>query len=73
MAFLESLWAARGSPNTLAVWGEGERGWLADTETKNFQAARRFCSNPVVSVYSLITLSLSCLCCLVLSFEHFPR
>ena len=42
VAFLQSQWSARASPNTMAVWGEGERGWLADTDTKNFAAAKRF-------------------------------
>ena len=41
-SYLKNLWRARGSPNRMSVRGEGERGWLADTNTVNFQAAARF-------------------------------
>ena len=40
--YLKKLWSKRGSPNKMSVMGEGERGWLADTNTVNFQAASRF-------------------------------
>ena len=40
--YLRKLWSQRGSPNKMSVRGEGERGWLADTNTVNFQAASRF-------------------------------
>ena len=40
--YLRKLWSQRGSPNKMIVTGEGERGWLADTNTVNFQAASRF-------------------------------
>ena len=40
--YLRRLWSQRGSPNKMSVRGEGERGWLADTNTVNFRAAARF-------------------------------
>ena len=40
--YLRKLWSTRGSPNKMSVRGEGERGWLADTNTVNFKAASRF-------------------------------
>ena len=40
--YLKKLWSTRGSPNKMSVRGEGERGWLADTNTVNFKAASRF-------------------------------
>ena len=46
-SYLKKLWRARGSPNRMSVRGEGERGWLADTNTVNFQAAARFVCPPV--------------------------
>ena len=39
--YLKKLWRGRGSPNKMSVRGEGERGWLADTNTVNFKAASR--------------------------------
>ena len=40
--YLRKLWSTRASPNKMSVRGEGERGWLADTNTVNFKAASRF-------------------------------
>ena len=39
--YMRKRWQERNSPNNFRMWGDGDRGWLADTNTTNFQAGIR--------------------------------
>ena len=39
--YMTKKWQQRNSPNNFRMWGDGDRGWLADTNTTNFQAGIR--------------------------------
>ena len=41
VTYLNKLWSQRKTPNKMKVWGDGDRGWLGDTDSDNFQAGIR--------------------------------
>ena len=40
--YLERKWSERKTPNRMKVWGDGDKGWLGDTNNDNFQAGIRW-------------------------------
>ena len=51
--YLERKWSERKTPNKMKVWGDGDRGWLGDTNSLNFQAGIR-CRGPLCIVLIVV-------------------
>jgi len=39
--YMNKKWSERKTPNKMKIWGDGDRGWLGDTNSENFQAGVR--------------------------------